>query len=557
MQQPRTLLAMVLSMLSIFIYYTWIAPPPMPPRPPQASSVQTSGNTSSAVSVAPPLKDKAIESGVPNSSDLPLVLKPSTTIGSSKNPIFENDQIKAEIDLQSGAIGQWTLKNYHQGHSDETPTIDLVDNQRTETALATTLGAAIDQDPTPYQLVSASSTEVVIKKVSQGLVVTKKFTQGALPYLIDLALSVENQSNASIKLNPEFWIVLKQKEDNRTGFFSFAKGPPSFISPASVTDGSFTTDANWAKLPAKKVVDGKTLWVGLNDRYFLSSLLARQEGSANRASYGRQSDHLYSSLTYGEVLLTQGESIQKKTTAFLGPKKRDLLALAGVELERSVDYGWLSWVATPILWLLIFFHKFIGNWGLSIIVLTFFIKLLLHPVNVKAMTSMREMQKIQPELAKLREKFANEKERLNMEMMNLFKRHNINPMGGCLPMVLQMPIYFALYKVLYNAIELYHAPFFAFYKDLSAPDPYFVAPVFLAIFMVLQQKLTPNPSMDPAQKQMMMFMPLMFSVFMIFLPAGLVIYIFVNTVMSVVQQYMITKNVTGASLIKKLVGQKT
>ena len=189
---------------------------------------------------------------------------------------------------------------------------------------------------------------------------------------------------------------------------------------------------------------------------------------------------------------------------------------------------------------------------MAIIVLTFFIKLLLHPVNKKAMQSMKAMQKLQPRLQELRTKYKDSKEKLNMEMMLLFKTHKVNPMGGCLPMLIQMPVYIALYKVLYNAIELYHAPFFWFYRDLSAPDPYLITPILLGILMALQQKLTPVASMDPAQQKMMLIMPLMFSAFMIFLPSGLVIYIMVNTIMSVIQQYMIHREMSFWDLLKKV-----
>ena len=197
------------------------------------------------------------------------------------------------------------------------------------------------------------------------------------------------------------------------------------------------------------------------------------------------------------------------------------------------------------------FYSVIRNWGIAIILLTVFVKLLMNPLTVKSMKQMKEMQKLQPQLAALKGKHQNDKQRLNMETMQLFKTHKVNPMGGCLPILLQMPIYIALYKVLYNSIELYHAPFFWFYKDLSAPDPYFILPVLLGISMVAQQKLTPSASVDPAQRQMMMIMPVMFTAFMLFLPLGLVVYIFVNTVMSVAQQWMYQKGIRWRDVFRR------
>ena len=229
-----------------------------------------------------------------------------------------------------------------------------------------------------------------------------------------------------------------------------------------------------------------------------------------------------------------------------------------MSLEKSVDYGYLGFFCIPILWLLIFFQKILSNWGLAIIALTFFIKMILHPVNKKSMESMKAMQKLQPKLKEIREKYKDNREKQNQEMMLLFKSYKVNPMSGCLPLVLQMPIYFALYKVLWSAIELYHAPFFWFYKDLAAPDPYFISPVLLSVVMVLQQKYNPQAStMDPAQQKMMMFMPIMFSVFLIFLPFGLVLYIFFNMLVSFIQQYMIHEEVTFLDLLKRLKVKKT
>ncbi|MBI2981059.1 MAG: membrane protein insertase YidC [Deltaproteobacteria bacterium] len=194
------------------------------------------------------------------------------------------------------------------------------------------------------------------------------------------------------------------------------------------------------------------------------------------------------------------------------------------------------------------------NWGLAIILLTIVVKVLLNPLSIKSLKQMKGMQDLQPRLKEIREKYQNDKQRLNLETMQLFKSHKVNPLGGCLPMLIQMPIYIALYRVFYNSIELYHAPFFGFYRDLAAPDPYFIFPALLGVFMVLQQKLTPSATADPAQRQMMMMMPILFSGFMIFLPMGLVLYIFVNTFMSVAQQFMYQRNIRFRDLIVRKPG---
>jgi YidC/Oxa1 family membrane protein insertase len=198
-----------------------------------------------------------------------------------------------------------------------------------------------------------------------------------------------------------------------------------------------------------------------------------------------------------------------------------------------------------------FCHKLIHNWGIAIIILTVFVKLLLNPLTRHSMKSMKAMQMLQPRLKELKERYKNDKERLNMETMHLFRAHKVNPMGGCLPMLLQLPIYIALYKVLWNSIELYRAPFFWFYRDLSAPDPFFIMPIILGVAMWLQQKLTPSATADPAQAKAMQIMPIMFTAFMLFLPAGLVLYILINTVMGVLQQWMMNKDIRLRDLVFK------
>jgi YidC/Oxa1 family membrane protein insertase len=254
-------------------------------------------------------------------------------------------------------------------------------------------------------------------------------------------------------------------------------------------------------------------------------------------------------ITPKQIVLSQGE-VRQKFAVYVGPRDRQNLMLVGGSLEKAIDYGWFSFIAIPILYLLKFFYGIIRNYGIAIIILTVFVKLLLNPLTKYSMKSMKEMQKLQPKMKELKEKYKDNRERLNMETMQLFRAHKVNPMSGCLPMLLQLPIYIALYKVLWNAIELYKAPFVFFYKDLSAPDPYLIMPIALGIFMWLQQKFTPSASADPAQAKMMQIMPIMFTAFMLFLPSGLVLYILVNTVMSVIQQWMMNNDIKFRDLIK-------
>jgi len=226
---------------------------------------------------------------------------------------------------------------------------------------------------------------------------------------------------------------------------------------------------------------------------------------------------------------------------YMGPKEIDRLEKSEVGLEDSINFWVVGFLSKPMLYLLRWFHSLIPHWAVAIILLTLLVKLVLLPITQKSFSQMQRMGQLRPMMDELKKKYGKDKERLNQEMMNLYKREKINPVGGCLPMLLQMPIWIALYRTIYSSVELFHAPMGLWIHDLSAPDPYFILPVLLGASMFLQQRLTPT-TMDNAQAKMMMyFMPIMFTVFMLFLPSGLNLYIFVNTLLSLVQQWYLRR----------------
>jgi YidC/Oxa1 family membrane protein insertase len=242
-----------------------------------------------------------------------------------------------------------------------------------------------------------------------------------------------------------------------------------------------------------------------------------------------------------------------KYTAFAGPKSFDILSKVDEKLTNVIDYGTFAVIAKPILRLLKFLHSILGNWGWSIILLTILVRMLVLPFNIYSFRSMKVMQKIQPEMTRIREKYKDatpdKKMQMNQEIMELMKAHKANPLGGCLPMLLQLPVFFALYQVLGQSIELYKAPFMLWITDLSAKDPYFVLPVLMGITMFVQQKITPT-TMDPQQAKIMMWMPVIFSVFMVSLPSGLTLYIFVSTLFGIIQQFVFMRDRTPAASVK-------
>ncbi|MBI1909708.1 MAG: membrane protein insertase YidC [Deltaproteobacteria bacterium] len=400
-----------------------------------------------------------------------------------------------------------------------------------------------------FEKKSSSPGEVVYEWSSPELLLRRiyRFSEGK--YLIDLGVEIEGRKPGGLTGKLGLAWVGSEPENNSGGFLSFLKGPPDLKGIVYLAGGRLVHQGV-EKEGVNGTDSGLIAWAGLEDRYFIRTLISRGLTQEQPITYSidKNSSRLTLYTPPFAIPASGGQAFQ--FSAYLGPKQMEPLRELGISLDKTIDYGMLSFLALPILYLLKFFHNFVPNWGIAIILLTIFVKILLNPLTLKGLRQMKQMQKVQPELTLLREKYKGDKQRLNMETMNLFKRHKVNPLGGCLPMILQMPIYIALYKVLYSSIDLYQTPFFGFYKDLSAPDPYFILPIFLGLFMVLQQKLTPNPSADPTQARMMMLMPIMFTGFMVFLPVGLVLYILVNTVMSVLQQWMSSRDIRWRDLLR-------
>jgi len=228
------------------------------------------------------------------------------------------------------------------------------------------------------------------------------------------------------------------------------------------------------------------------------------------------------------------------TDIYIGPKATPIMNKLGVGLERSVDYGWFAVIAKPLHDLLLWLHGFLGNYGLCIIVLVLMIKILFYWPTQKSYESMAEMRKLQPEMTRVRELYGDDRQKMGQEMMALYKKHKVNPMGGCLPILIQVPVFFALYKSLLVSIELRQAPFYGWITDLSAMDPYYVLPIVMGASMIIQQRLNPAPP-DPLQAKIMKFLPVIFTFMFLFFPSGLVLYWLVNNVLSIAQQWYILK----------------
>ena len=365
------------------------------------------------------------------------------------------------------------------------------------------------------------------------------FTRGE--YVATLNYRIDNLSPTPWQ--GSLWGQLKRDNSEDPNVVSGGLGMSSYLgaaaSTATQTFKKFPFD-DLAETPLKESMTGG--WVSIIQHYFIGAWIPDAK-SVNELSSVTTADKMHI-LRFTSPLQTinSNDSGEFSARFYAGPKDQYALRDIAPGLELSVDYGWLWMIAQPIFWLLMKIHGAVGNWGWAIVGVTVIVKILFFGLNAKAYKSMANMRKVQPKLLEIRERYADDRQKQSQEMMNLYKTEKINPLGGCLPILVQMPVFLALYWVLQESVELRHAPWILWINDLSAMDPYLVLPLLMGASMFIQQKLNPAPP-DPMQAKIMQWMPVMFTFFFLWFPAGLVLYWVVNNTLSIVQQYIITKRI--------------
>jgi YidC/Oxa1 family membrane protein insertase len=376
-----------------------------------------------------------------------------------------------------------------------------------------------------------------------GVSVDKVYTFHRDSYVIDVVLEIHNRSSAPFAPYAYFQLTHDGKADSNGNSMAQSFGAQAFTGFAA-----YSNEHKYQKEPPADIEKGKTDivkqtdngWLAFVQHFFVSAWLPA-EGVAREYVLEKRPDGLFA----GRVLvpiapLAPGASKKLSVPLYAGPQEQRRLKAAAPGLDLVVDYGWLAIIAWPLFWLLEKFHEFSGNWGVAIILLTVFIKFLFFPLSAASYKSMARMKLITPRLTKLREMYGDDRQKMNQAMMELYKTEKINPLGGCFPILVQIPVFIALYWVLLAAIELRHAPFVLWIHDLSALDPYFVLPILMTVTMILQTRMNPTPP-DPVQAKVMQFMPFVFSIFFFFFPAGLVLYWLVNNILSILQQWQIQR----------------
>jgi YidC/Oxa1 family membrane protein insertase len=498
--------------------------------------------------------DQAIEFEQPVKFEEPASL-PSQV---GKDIVVETDAFTAVITETGGGVKSFKLNHFNETTDADSERKELISTESfTELPLYFSWGV----DPSRAQIPLFASDKETLKveagesqtltmtaQLSSGLQVTRRLVFDPDSYLIEMSVDIYNFSETPLQGSPYVSLTNLPFGSSLQRYF--------FSGPAALIDGKLEEIKPSALEEASKTLKGNITWAAYEGTYFMTGVIPEEnEGISLKLS--AEGEKIRTLLIGIEDVIPAKGHLQYNYQIYFGPKKMATLQAAGHDLERVVNFGWFDKLARPALYLLNFFYSYVGNYGISIILVTILIKLLFWPIAQKGLKSMKNMQKIQPKMAKLKEKYKNDKTRLNEEMMILYKTYKVNPVGGCLPMLLQLPVFFALYKVLLQAIELRHAPFMLWITDLSAPDrlmigvdiPYLgglpVLTLLMGGSMFLQQRMTPAPA-DPTQAKIMMFLPVIFTFMFLNFASGLVLYWLVNNLLSIAQQYLINKKAAAA-----------
>lgn len=477
--------------------------------------------------------------------------------------LVKTDLFDVEINTQGGDIRRVTLKKQHSALDPTQPlTLMEPDPQHYFVTQSGLLGdglpnhkSAYETSQSSYELADGKDMLVVSLRArdASGAEVTKRYTFRRDSYAIDVAYEIVNKSDKPIAPFAYFQFLRDSNAPGQQAAPTASFGGVSvFAGPAVYTDESKYVKVNFKDVDNGKVSyprKAKDGWIAIVQHYFVSAWVPK-DGAEREYFTNKVGDNIY---TAGVVMpvgtIAPGATATTDVTAYIGPQETERLEKVAPGFELVVDYGWLKLLAVPIFTVLKWIHGVVGNWGWSIILLTIIIKLLFYPLNAKAGRSMAQMKVLTPKMEKLKELYGDDRQKLNTAMMELYRTEKINPLGGCLPIVVQIPVFIALYWVLLGSIELRHAPWLGWIQDLSAPDPYFILPVIYAVSMFVQTRLNPQPA-DPVQARVMLVMPIVFSVFFLFFPAGLVLYWVVQNLLSILQQWHINKTIAAEAKAK-------
>ena len=555
MDIKRTILIVALAVVSYVMVLKWNQDYGQAALPTQNVAASTT---------APALPDTVSGNNVANSADVPSANTDTSTptetpVAASKDLIHvKTDVLDIAIDPQGGDIAQLRLPLYPRRQDHPDVPFQLFDNGNERTYLAQSGLTGVDgPDARPsgrpvfstekktYELAPGQDQLVVDLKFSEnGINYIKRFTLKRGLYDVQVSYLIDNESGKP--WNGNLFAQLKRDASSDPSS-STATGTATYLGAALWTSAEpykkvSMKDIDKAQL--KETVQGG--WVAWLQHYFVTAWIP-QKGDNNFVQTRKDNQGNYIIGFTGPTLTVEpGKTAETSATLYAGPKSQGVLKELSPGLELTVDYGILWFIAQPIFWLLQHIHSLVGNWGWSIIFLTMLIKGIFFPLSAASYKSMARMRAVAPKLAALKEQFGDDRQKMSQAMMELYKKEKINPLGGCLPILVQMPVFLSLYWVLLESVEMRQAPFMLWITDLSIKDPFFILPIIMGATMFIQQRLNPTPP-DPMQAKVMKLMPIIFTFFFLWFPAGLVLYWVVNNCLSIAQQWYITRKVEAAT----------
>ncbi|MHB1175321.1 MAG: membrane protein insertase YidC [Sulfuriferula sp.] len=541
MDTQRLILFVVFSFSLLMLWENW----QKHDQPVAAVSAPTQA-TSAGVAPVPTLGQQAAPVSTPIASAPGLVNGPRAVV--------TTDVLRAEIDANGGDLRSLDLTRY-QDAVDKKKTMRLLEQAPGHEYIAQSglIGSDLPTHKTLFQLAPGNYTlasgqdkiQVPMTWVdpATGVKVTKTYTFHRDSYEIDVGYQISNPGKLAIPVYAYFQLLRDDKAPEGESHFIHTYTGPAL----------YTEQSKFKKIEFKQIDKGEhdyprysdDGWIGMVQHHFVSAWLPKN--GPKREFYTKPAGGgLYSAgVIMPEGSVQPGTNLSFSTPLYAGPQIQKTLTALAPGLDYVVDYGMLTPIAAPIFWTLQKIHHFVGNWGWSIVILTILIKLMFFPLSAKSYKSMAQMRGLAPRLQRLKEQFGDDRQKLHQAMMELYKTEKINPLGGCLPVVVQIPVFISLYWTLLGSVEMRQAPFILWIHDLSAPDPYYVLPIIMGITMLIQTRLNPTPP-DPIQAKVMMIMPVAFSIFFFFFPAGLVLYWLVNNLISISQQWYITRRVEAA-----------
>jgi len=528
----RTFVAIFLSFLVVFIYQYFFA------KHLETQKQEPAQTQTEAQPQAQPGQQATAPAAAPSS---PVVKAPAAKAASAARDIqIETPLYTAVFSTRGGALKSFKLKQYKATLDEASPLIEMVQvMEGSELPLSTAFAdssvnlpgdALFEADRKGLDLIKAAKAETLTFSlaVPGQYRVEKIYTFHPERYAFDLEVRFQNSTNVALSQN----IVLRWYEE---------LGKKGIDEEGAVAQVKGSTERDSGAKFEKKAYGPDVSWGGFDNKFFLAAMIPKQPALTSTSFVKDAQGQIVVNMEGPKNTIPSGQAGVFNYTLYVGPKEYDLLKAENVGLEPAINIGsWMKWLAFPLLILMQFLYKYVGNYGIVIIIITIITKILFWPLGNKSYKSMKEMQKVQPKMAEIKERYKDDKQKMNAAVMELYKTHKINPLGGCLPVVIQIPVFIAFYQLLSYAIELRHAPFFGWIQDLSAKDPYYITPIIMGATMVLQQKMTPAMG-DPLQQKMMLLMPVVFTFLFLNFPSGLVIYWLFNNILSIGQQYYINK----------------